>query len=296
MQALARMSAGRKLIMLVGDKGYTKISEMRGTLKNPHLARHGSFSAMVNFHALQLFVDQLSSMSVARGEEKNGADSSSKNGAHSSSSTRNAFIRVSPFGEGFKTALIGLGMSKQSVPLTSWSFHESAESKSADQLSSLQRSESEQSSTATIQRALGLLRLCNYDSDVFMKFKHIFIRAVGDPETSKSIRDDLSRLTKLILSRYYHLNETKDIWFELGRINMGLGDYQQAHVLFEISNRQCGAHHVTHHNIGICCYFIDNLKKAIVSFDASLSMKSNYSEAIKWRLKTVEKMAADAKV
>ena len=58
MQVVSRMSKNRLLVMLVGDKGYTRISEMR-TIKNPHLAKHGSFSAMVNFHALELFVDQM---------------------------------------------------------------------------------------------------------------------------------------------------------------------------------------------------------------------------------------------
>ena len=273
MQAVSRMSAGRRLVMLVGDKGYTRISEMRGLkLKDPHLARHGSFSAMVNFHALQLFVDQIANMS--------------------GSSTK-SFMRLSPFEEGFKTALIGLGFEKNDVPLTSWAFHENATSNGPDQLSSLQRAESEQKATATIQRALGLLRLCNYDSEVFMKFKHMFISAVGDPDTSQALRKDLSRLTKLILDRHYHLHSTKDIWFELGRVNMGLADYHKAHMLFETSNEKCGTHHVTHHNIGICRYFIGHFDQAMVAFDASLSMSSEYAEAIKWKKKLEDKMVEE---
>jgi hypothetical protein len=137
--------------------------------------------------------------------------------------TEKAFIRSSPYGEGFKNCLIGLGFDKTEVPNTLWSFEEQTSSHGTDQISSLQRAESEQSRNATLERALGLLRLCHYDADVFMKFKNIFIKAVGDVETSSMVRKDLTVMTKLVLSKYYHIRIAKDIWFELGRINMGLG-------------------------------------------------------------------------
>ena len=41
------------LLSLVGDKGYNSFNDMSG-LRNPHVAKHGSISFMVNFHALSL--------------------------------------------------------------------------------------------------------------------------------------------------------------------------------------------------------------------------------------------------
>ena len=209
---------------------------------------------------------------------------------YSTTGTTKACIRVSPFGEGFKTAYIGLGLNKKDLLLSSWAFHEHSKCKGADQIASLQRSENEQKGSASVERALGLLRLCNYDSEVFMKFKTMFITAVGDPNTSKALRKDLSKLTALVLDRHYHLHATKDIWFELARVNMGLSDYHGAHALFETSNATCGAHHVTHHNIGICRYFLGNFEKALIAFDVSLKMKSDYAEAIKWKRKVMKAM------
>ena len=217
LQILSRMSTGKRIVMMVGDKGYTKMSEMRGPLKNPHIARHGSFSTMVNFHSLQLFVDELTGLDATGGAVQQQQGTSSK------VATEKAFIRISPYGEGFKNCLIGLGFDKTEVPNTLWSFEEQTSSHGTDQISSLQRAESEQSRNATLERALGLLRLCHYDADVFMKFKNIFIKAVGDVETSSMVRKDLTVMTKLVLSKYYHIRIAKDIWFELGRINMGLG-------------------------------------------------------------------------
>ena len=181
-------------------------------------------------------------------------------------------------------------MNKKDLLLSSWAFHEHSKCKGADQIASLQRSENEQKGSASVERALGLLRLCNYDSEVFMKFKTMFITAVGDPNTSKALRKDLSKLTALVLDRHYHLHATKDIWFELARVSMGLSDYHGAHALFETSNATCGAHHVTHHNIGICRYFLGNFEKALIAFDVSLEMKSDYAEAIKWKRKVTKAM------
>ena len=271
LQTLARMVSGRRLVVLMGDKGYTRLSEMRGVLRNPHLARHGSFSAMVNFHALQIFVDQIKG-------NANGADSTNAS----------AFMRVSPFSEGFKTALLVMGMDSAQVPQSVWAFEDWAYSKGPDQLSSLQRHEGQQCPDAKLDHALGLLRLCNYDPEVFLKFKKQFIRAVGDPLTPKQMRKDIAVLTDSVLCRHFSVTVSKDIWFELARIHMGLGNFRKAEVLFEISNNKCGDHHVTHHNKGICLFYTGRLTEAKVAFQTSLARSPGYSEAVKWSAKVDE--------
>ena len=288
LQSLARMVSGRRLAVLVGDKGYTRLSEMRSVLRNPHLARHGSFSAMVNFHALQLFVDQV----------QKSANSSGDGGSSSSSSSSNvrdgggggAFMRVSPFSEGFKTALLVMGMGAAEVPQSVWAFEDWAYSQGPDQLSSLQRHEGQQCPDAKLDHAIGLLRLCDYDPEVFLKFKKQFIRAVGDPLTPKQMRKDIGMLTDHVLSRHFTVMKHKDIWFELARIHMGLGQYRKAGVLFEMSNQKCGEHHVTHHNKGICLFYMGKLTEAKVAFQTSLARSPGYAEAVKWSAKVDEAM------
>ena len=273
LQSLARMVTGRRLAVLVGDKGYTRLSEMRGVLRNPHLARHGSFSAMVNFHALQLFVDQVQKSATSSGSGR-------------------AFMRVSPFSEGFKTAFLVMGMGSAEVPQSVWAFEDWAYSRGPDQLSSLQRHEGQQCPDAKLDHAIGLLRLCNYDPEVFLKFKKQFIRAVGDPLTPKQVRKDIGMLTDSVLSRHYTVTKDKDIWFELARIHMGLAQYRKAGVLFEISNQKCGDHHVTHHNKGICLFYMGKLTEAKKAFQTSLAKSPGYAEAVKWSAKVDEAMQA----
>ena len=53
-RGLAGLARGR-LLVLAGDKGYNRTQELAG-LRDPHMAVHGSFSFMVNFHAAMLYV------------------------------------------------------------------------------------------------------------------------------------------------------------------------------------------------------------------------------------------------
>ncbi|KAG5182722.1 hypothetical protein JKP88DRAFT_269854 [Tribonema minus] len=53
---LRALTARGQLVVLAGDKGHTQLSEMDGQ-RDPHIALHGSFSCMVNFYALRLFVE-----------------------------------------------------------------------------------------------------------------------------------------------------------------------------------------------------------------------------------------------
>lgn len=289
LQSLARMSSGRRLLVLLGDKGYTRFSEMFGVLRNPHLARHGSFSTMVNFHALQMFVDQIRSNESSL-ESRGSADSKMEDGGNGRGS---AFMRISPFSEGFKTALISLGMGSSELPQSVWAFEDWAYSRGPDQLSSLQRHEGQQCPNATIEHALGLLRLCDYDPEVFLKFKKQFIVAVGDPKTPRQMRKDIGMLTGHVMARHFTISNNKDIWFELARIHMGLGEYRKAGILFDASNRKCGEHHVTHHNKGICLFYIGKLTEAKEAFGASLTMCPGYAEAVKWKDKVEEAIGAE---
>lgn len=183
-----------------------------------------------------------------------------------------------------------MGMDAKEIPQSVWAFEDWAYSRGPDQLSSLQRHEGQQCPDAKLDHAIGLLRLCNYDPEVFLKFKKQFIRAVGDPMTPKQMRRDIGMLTDNVLSRHYTVTKDKDIWFELARIHMGLGQYRKAGVLFEMSNKKCGEHHVTHHNKGICLFYMGQLAEAKVAFETSLARSSGYAEAVKWSAKVDEAM------
>src|SRR5207302_4838826 len=56
-QQFVALSAGR-LLMLAADKGYTS-EEQLASANDLEIALHGSFSLMVNFHALRLYAENI---------------------------------------------------------------------------------------------------------------------------------------------------------------------------------------------------------------------------------------------
>lgn len=151
----------------------------------------------------------------------------------------------------------------------------------------------------SLRLVLALLRLCNHDSDVYVKFKGAIIDrlaamapspgpggaslasasalASGDP-VKADIRSDVDR----VYASYYPLSKGRDVCFELGRTLMGLQDFRSALEFFQRSNELCGEHHVTWHNAGMCWYFLGDFEASLNCFKHSLLLKDDYAEARLW--------------
>ena len=63
---------------------------------------------------------------------------------------------------------------------------------------------------------------------------------------------------------------------------MGLREYGAACALFERSREACGEHHVTHHNIGLCNFYLARFDAAAAAFAASLDLAPDYKDAAAW--------------
>ena len=62
---------------------------------------------------------------------------------------------------------------------------------------------------------------------------------------------------------------------------MGLRDYETSIRLFKKSIDLCGEHYVTWHNLGICYYYMDDMKESMNSFNRCLEIQPEYQDA-KW--------------
>lgn len=154
--------------------------------RDPHLALHGSFSFMVNFHALR------SALAAAYG----------------------ACAMTSPYADGFKSAAYfippqkagsmpqqssaGLAATlaaalsdesdctletemtdpvhfrRQPFPRTAWAFREVLQTFTAEDFAALQRCLREEIGDPSLRLVLSLLRLAHHDSEVFLKFRQVF--------------------------------------------------------------------------------------------------------------------------
>ena len=115
---------------------------------------------------------------------------------------------------------------------------------------------------------------------MFVKLKGSLID--GAPGASERLQHDMYRDVCRVYERYYPLRPSHDVAFECGRVCMGLRRYPEAIALFLASMRQCGEHHVTAHNCGICLFHLARFPAAAEAFQKALALTPSYAEASHW--------------
>lgn len=248
--AIAGNGAGW-LLLLAGDKAYTQEQEMCG-LRDPHIALHGSFSFMVNFHAVGLYA-----------------------------ALRGGFALQTPYLDGFKCASFALGAEAGDLPEMRLQWMECMETFGPDNFSTFQRAMKDETPSPSLKNVLAVLRLSQFDTDVFYKFKQILIDKA--PFASEKQQNDIKRDVLEVYRGYYPLSKGKDIAFEMGRLMMGLKEYGRAISFFTDSQSFCGEHHVSWYNMGICFNYTGKLQDALQCFKNSLVLRPDYHDARGWR-------------
>lgn len=179
-----------------------------------------------------------------------------------------------------------------SYPLFTYAWADVMDTFGPDNFSTLQRCARDEVAEPSLKLALSVVRMACWDTDVFFKFKQTVIdRTPTAPEKTQA---DVYRDVRRVYARYYPLQSSKDIAFELGRVCMGLRRYPEAIQLFVASQRQCGEHHVTAYNCGICLFHLGKFQASIACFDRSLQLKSDYQDAAAWRTRAVAKVEEEA--
>jgi hypothetical protein len=144
----------------------------------------------------------------------------------------------------------------------------------------LQKSMKEEFPNPSLKAVVSLLKLGDWDTDVFFKFKDAILS--GAPTCGQKLRNDLCRGMPRIWNHYYQLDMDKDIAFEIGRFYYGIRDYEPALKYYEESVKGIGEHHVTFHNQGLCHYSLGRLDVGLVCFRKALSMNAEYEKARSW--------------
>lgn len=312
-RAIGGFSQGGRVLALCGDKAYNHEEEVLG-LRDPHVAVHGSFSLMVNFHAVRLAVLAQGGFSLHTPQLDGFKVSAFVIGCGSAGSSA-AAAGAGAAGDGPAPAAAGTGtgagavagsaallsadevssLSEVTVPPSALTFPrllctwaDTMDTFGPDNFATLQRCVRDELPSHSLKTALATIRLSRWDGDVFLKFKQLLIdRAAGC--TDRQAADlylDVARLAE----RHYPLCPSKDVAFELGRICMGLRRYGDAIALFRDSVRQCGDHHVTQYNIGISLFYRGAYAEALAAFDVSIGLRADYADAINWRTRVQAKL------
>ena len=280
MRALRRLLrlAGGRGIVISGDKGHNNPEQFRG-LSDPHIAVHGSFSVMVNYHAVGMLFTSRGGFALHNPQEE-------------------ASLKVSCFvatggacdggGEGGAVAdawdverLDALDTQRATrYPFLAEAFADWVETFGPNDFFVMQKALKEDSPSPSLKSIVALLKLSCWDPDVFYKFRDSLLDQV--PTAGHKLRNDIVRGIPTLWSRYYMLDKDKDIAFEVGRLFYGIRDYANALKYYGISVGTIGNHHVTAHNMGLCQYSMGDKLSALGYFDEALGINAKYEKARQW--------------
>ena len=259
-----------KTLFITGDKGILNPDRFR-RLSDPHVAFHGSVSFMANFHAIQLYCLQRGGHCVLGDQDE-------------------VSIMVNAFVFDSKDEIIdSIGIDgKQINDLNSkrnvqWqylndAFQDYINSFGPNEFYYFQKTLRDECQNPSLQSIISLLKLSHFDCKIFYKFRLDIINGIG--KESDGIRAEFQNAIHKLWKNYYHMNETEDVAFELGRLFYGLFMYKEAIEFYQHSIDVCGRHFVTFQNMGMCYASLDDNENAKHCLRKAISLNPNYTKAI----------------
>ncbi|CAI5732324.1 unnamed protein product [Hyaloperonospora brassicae] len=276
------------LVLLSGDKGNSNPDRFRG-ISDPQIAVHGSFSIMVNYHAISVYFASCGGFALHSSQEE-------------------ASLKVSVFVLPANAASEDKDGDIPMVELYDSGLHETCERRSRhfphlstafeDQIVSfgpndffvMQKAAYEDADTLSLQAVLSLMRLSEWDPDVLYKFHDVLLHRL--PSATAELKQDVVHGISQVWSNYYALDNGKDIAFAIGRICYGLHEYDSALAYYALSAQEMGKHYVTSHNMGLCHYSKKQLGLAATCFEEACALNRSYGKASIWLQRVRQEIGA----
>jgi hypothetical protein len=216
----ARRLAGGRLLVLSADKAFSTEAAL-SYRREPEISRHGgSFSLMVNFHALGCYARDTG------GEAWNGGD-------------RHESVDV-----------LALAFGSPPHAETGLAYAEAVDAFSPDDLFKLSEGAERAAAQLSVSEIVALLRLTGWDAFTLLGVTEALVEKVGDADAAA--QEDLRAALYEIHDRHYAVPGDEDLPFALGRLMYEMGDYEDAIDFFEESLELYGPHPATEHNIKLC--------------------------------------------
>jgi len=255
LENLRRYSEKGHIVVISGDKGHASpISLCQNGLTDPHIAVHGSFSLMVNFHSIGLWFEE-------------------KGGFALHSSMEDSSLKVSMF------VLDGEAVNK--FPHLLSAFKDSIDNFGPDAFFHLQQQEQ-----TDMKALLAMLDLSFWDAELVFKYRDFVMQNL--PMCNGQLLEDLKNGMQRAWENYFFLEPEKDLAFELGRFYYGLHEHKKALIFYLKSSELAGDHYITENNIGLCHLSLGNKGQALKCFESCLELNPCYEKAIYQRAKLLQ--------
>jgi len=250
---LSALSSGR-LLLLSADKGYSRAEDLLGR-GEPGFNVHGSFSMMVNYHALGQYVRH-------------------QGGEVLSTARRHNSLKVCAF---------ILGQPPSGTVETRQAYIAAVEQYGPDDFYILKKGIEKVYDTLTLPQILAYLRLSGWDANIFLGcFPTLLNRA---DSVSEAERQELYWAIQQVWDTYYPIGEKHDLAFFLGMLLYGMTYYSEALDYFQHSLWLYGPDASTVYNMGMCHYCLRQLEAALTCVDQALELDAAFEPARGMRIK-----------
>jgi tetratricopeptide (TPR) repeat protein len=246
-QNLSILSNGR-LLLVSGDKGYSREEDLLGR-GEPGISRHGSFSMMVNYHAIGKYVKK-------------------KGGQPLHTAHRHAHLNISAF---------LLGSHPGGYTETLQAYREAVETCGPDDFYALKKAIEHGYESWTLEQLLAYIRLSGFDAKITLGCYPALIDHIE--HASDSEKQELYRIIKKVWEVYYPLAEDQDVASHLGVLLYELSCYTEALELFVHSIELHGLDATVSYNLGLCHYGLGEMDSALECFNEALVFDPDFEEA-----------------
>jgi tetratricopeptide (TPR) repeat protein len=249
-----RQICGDRLLFLSGDKGYSREEELLFR-DEPGITLHGSFSLMVNYHAIGQYVQH-------------------QGGKFLSTPHRHNSLNIC-------AALFGTH--PQNHPETHLAFTQAMVQNSPDDFYTLKKALEKHYETLSIEQILSYLRLSGWDAAIFLDCFPAIINHLED--ISSSMQEELFWAVQHIWDIYYPIGEQRDLAFYLGMLLYSIEYFPEALEYLQHSRQLYGDDPNTMYNMGMCYYRLRQLDRAIECMTQTLEQNPEFEPAKAMRIK-----------
>jgi len=233
--------SNHNLFLLAGDKGYHHESDLfyRG---EPGLSIHGSFSMMVNYHAI-------------------GQYTKLRAGQFLSTPHHHASLDICG---------ILFGQHPDNYPETRHAYQQEIVRSNPDDFYMINKSVDTPDGILEVEQFLAYMRFSGWDSSLLFEYFPLLLPILD--EVSEGIREDLYELVQHVWEGYFHIGEAHNLPFMLGEILMGLEYHTEAIDFFHHSRQLYGDQAMTFYHLARCHYDLYQLETALEFINQSLNI------------------------
>lgn len=242
--------ANDKLLIISTDKGYDSLSQL-DNLGHPSISFHGSFSMMVNFHAL---------------------------GEYFKNSGGDAFLQTPR--KGIKTAVFFSGMNLADMPETKMAVDDNVEGFSPGDYFTLHRRMSDSFNECSLDTISAHMHLTGWDPHIYLKLTNRVTSLVD--ETDRETLDFMAHNMAKMAANYYYMPKSECILFEIGVFFHAIKNYVEALNYYQQALPFVGEQFGLFYNMALCQHHLDKNEDALISFKKALELDPDSKETQEW--------------